>query len=61
MLKTILVVWILGSTNNIQMQFAVKFNTEEQCQAEANKQKDSRTALIRSYPVRYAECVMEIK
>lgn len=57
----ILVVWLLTARDNVTMQFAVRFPTEEACQAAAQKHKDPRTGWGRAYPVKYAECVMEVK
>lgn len=61
MTKIILVVWLLTGRNDVTMQYAVKYPSEAACQAQASRMQDTRSGLDRTYPVKYAECVMEVK
>ncbi len=64
MTKTILILWLLASRDNIVFLHAVKFDTEAQCQlaAEANQDpRKKRGDLLISYPVQKAECIEEVK
>jgi hypothetical protein len=56
--KTVLVVFLIVSRDDVLIQYTVKFDTESQCQAEAQKQA-SKTRW-ESYPLHRSQCVFDI-
>ncbi len=64
MTKTILIIWLLAARDTPAFLYVVRFETEAQCLTAAEAYRDERTKrgdLLISYPVKKADCVVEVK
>lgn len=56
--KTVLVVWLLASRNDMRIQYVVRYPTEAQCMEAAKKiQGPDRW---QAYPVQKADCSFDV-